>query len=327
MSEEVMLWSWDDPFFKDLDGPIYHYTTASALKSIVEHDELWAMEASSESDKYEVAYGRELVEGWLGDQNERRSQVQEQYVRAALELVHSGVLPTRQDDVFVLSASLDDDDMTQWDRYASGGNGFMLGIDPKADLSAKRLKSSYDLPRAGAFQDGMVVSSGWNRVVYGDDQAKRLLNSLLEHVESEDGRIKPTGPLVLEKHPIFTHFVNALVVLMSLIKKWAFRNEHEVRYVVHVLDSGVYSETKCIGGSIRRHVALEGPIRSIVPEDHAPETRVTKHWRHLPISSVMMGPNCSSTMAGVHQLLEETFYPGDFDTCEEIGVSSARAAA
>ncbi|ASR56108.1 hypothetical protein [Cellulomonas sp. PSBB021] len=100
---------------------VFHYTDMAGLLGIVSAGELRATEASGMNDPLEVGGGLARVrDGLEGHRSDPTAQD-----------ILDHVLPPATDRFpamsFVLSASLDHDDATQWRLYGDGGDG---GVNP-----------------------------------------------------------------------------------------------------------------------------------------------------------------------------------------------------
>jgi hypothetical protein len=105
---------------------LWHYTRDfHGLKGIVGGD-LWASSLRYLNDTEEFQYGARLAFDTL-----RSLLVENEYTRALmLRVIKSLLINFTPDDAFSVSFSTEEDDLSQWRAYSSGGPSFSVGFDP-----------------------------------------------------------------------------------------------------------------------------------------------------------------------------------------------------
>ncbi len=186
---------------------VYHYTDMAGLLGIVSTGELRATEASGMNDPMEVGGGLTRIRSWL----ELRSD--DPTARDILENVLPDADPFPALS-FVLSASLDRDDATQWRLYGDGGDGSCIELDATKRLSIRTftkllherdLSLKTGLPKKKALERGVkppyvrgwfnVASvTPWTLATYEDGDVDAKLSSLLDEPPASSWRPVPLHP-------------------------------------------------------------------------------------------------------------------------------------
>lgn len=226
-----------------LGGPppdfVYHYTDSGGLLGILQNHQLWASASHVLNDEGEVEYGLNVL-------------------RAAIDELHTdGTLPAGVTDrwntiansaafaqslqgCFILSASTDDDSLSQWRNYA-GNDGFCIGFKCEQLYPEQAAESQ----RAKTFPG--LTTPGWLPVIYNPLEQLRIAKDVLRR--SSRSEIDALWDIVSEQIPtlpksqeIAKHLENGfdlmrLQRLVACFKHPAFLDEREIRFVVTIRDS------------------------------------------------------------------------------------------
>lgn len=246
---------------------VWHYTDAAGLLGILDSRALWASSASAVNDTSELRLGPQVLEqAWQSLAPRLAEQT-----RSELEPLVVGALTSSvADRAFVLSASLERDNLNLWQHYASAGGGFAVGIWTEQQLEEPIVGTS-----------SSVLPYWWQRVIYDPRQARaevlEVLRWLAAVAESDEARHKlPHCQFVIE-------------TLLCSIKHRGFHAEREARRIM-VPDPSVIKYRAGAHGIVP-YVELvtgrpaefndDGTKRQIAPGERQP----------LPIAEVVCGPS------------------------------------
>ncbi len=200
------------------NSTIYHYTTVSAYKSIIENKCLWASDVRYLNDNNEIKYGMNLLVAEI-EKISASDEASDLYKTALSELKDFLF-----DDIGVCSVSfcMDDDLLSQWRGYG-GVQGVSIGV------SAGKIKDV----------DGFNLYS----VVYDVGDQKRIIQSSLAFYFSRYTAVSRSG---LEKSALKDFVRDCSYVfdrLAAVLKAPAFSEECEVRAFItkyrHRMANGV----------------------------------------------------------------------------------------
>lgn len=291
------------------DGLAWHYTDAVGLLGIVGSNDIWASAPTALNDTSELRYGEALIRRVWRDRSSAEVLPEPcvKFVNAVLDV---DLTDDMQDNVFILSASFDDDLLNQWQHYAGRG-GFAVGVNPLGQLA----------PRVIA--GGVVVHSrtggtpfpGWRRVVYSlAEQEDRAWQMLLFTVEATPGTVD-TWQDHLDAWPyMVTSYRLPIQNLVCQIKDPAFEAEREVRFVAASRGHEPFEHFRVTGGG-----GLVPYVKLAVTDYMAPGGySQSTVGGALPIEEIVCGPSSDSNVeASVRRLLRATGY-------DRVAVRSSR---
>ncbi|MFL1802919.1 DUF2971 domain-containing protein [Plesiomonas shigelloides] len=123
---------------------IYHYTNVGGLKGICGEDKAMLRSTDSRylSDKNEITYGIEIAKKQVGE------NLSKMFIRSdipsAQEFISRMVCLANDSLFYTTSFCNEGDKLSQWQEYASYGDGFSIGFD-RNDLQAFINKSDFNL--------------------------------------------------------------------------------------------------------------------------------------------------------------------------------------
>lgn len=290
-------------------GEVFHYTSSTGLLGSLNHRSVWASAASSLNDLGEVRQGWELIRTILAAHP--ASEAVDMLAGFANDPLK------RQDEVFVLSASVDGDDAAQWRLYADEGRGYAIGLDGSAALAVVS-EVPDPAPSAGKPSIGKLVKdhasvSPWHRVLYQQSDVETAVRELVVAVEAEVSQIvstsgMPDDDLTVAYEEVQGQAYDALATIAHLIKSPGFVGENEVRVVVTFMMGEEHIRYRAAAHGIVGYAVLaESPggarwtVMRPVPGMRAVVTS-------LPVTSVRLGPllreEQASTMKGFLRSLD-----------------------
>lgn len=117
----------DTPLDPDFPTVLYHYTTQVGLLGILDSGYIWATKIQFMNDATEFRTAIEMVA------TELRSRAPDYFdtspERARVNALFEQVSAVESTDVFVLSLTEEDDQLSQWRAYSGHHSGFAIGFD------------------------------------------------------------------------------------------------------------------------------------------------------------------------------------------------------
>ena len=148
-----------------LPEPLFHYTTASGMRGILESSRLWATNFRFLNDVSEVGYGAGLFEDLVQErQVGLQNEVVSEFLGRTLSTANGfdGMF-----DCYIACFCESDDLLNQWRVYAGAGGGYALGFRTKE--IGRRWGQ---LERAQNFS--------LRKVIYDVDTQKKLLSEVID---------------------------------------------------------------------------------------------------------------------------------------------------
>lgn len=252
----------DRPPLTVLRGQAWHYTSLSALQSILRGQELWATSWKATNDTTELLHGISFLRrAWDG--LIQSGSIADRTVRLLREAGPVEDLVNYFDHINMLCASRERDSPYQWNSYAHDSSGVALGLE----LSRPLITDIDDRPRRlGADLLGVQ----WLKVVYTARQKELAAQRFVREMDSALRRGQPMG---------LEGFVALNVATALNFKHAAFRNERETRCVS--LSSGVDLQSMPMNSE-----------KTIVPWISITE-ETTADRMQLPITEVLLSPRAT----------------------------------
>ena len=204
------------------DGVVYHYTGDLGLYHILSSGNLWVSDYTSMNDPSEINYGigigLEVLKAEL--QHRGNPPLGLMFLQPFEQTTKKGLHPFMS--AYVLSMSLDDDELMQWRLYADGATGFNIGFDSTVlDRAYNQYTSSGGL--GGSF-----------RVLYDETllrtEMHRYVVNALDVIQTMPRG--PTQAMGTMFGKIGTNLMFALIYTALYFKHPAYRYEREYRYLI-----------------------------------------------------------------------------------------------
>jgi hypothetical protein len=272
---------------------VWHYTSGSGLKGILERNVLWASSAAYMNDSKEMQAGSEALSKYYAEQ----SASLDTDIRERIE--RSGALGQQgAKSAFLLSAAKDGDSLTLWRNYGKSETAFAVALDRSAPLTPLEQVPDEEHPNAPEgwynsqpveMEDGklawvsgntdllMTFSSGWKDVVYASDyhhdQIVDVYNSLVRNAKRD--------ALIL--HSPFTGGE------LSHVKNVGFSDEDEVRLITEVNPEWKFVLTRPSRFGLTPYIELTSAAST--------QDESAKEATQLPIRAITVGPTSFSDEA------------------------------
>ena len=240
------------------DGYLYHFTSETAARQILQSSDLWMMDYRDFTDFGEIRHGLEVARATIG----AISQELHDTTRELLDAVLNSPLP---ESVYVTCFCMLRDSPYHWKEYAADGGGAALVIDPAA----------FD-----AFLAVDPFTVEFTRVLYTWDTKAvlfaamaRNLDTLIRFDISRD---------VFKRHSYLRELAQLLGELLPMCKDVSFLREHEIRVVFSPRQSrvGVAPDVHARSFNGRRYVTM----RDVLPQFR------------LPVDQVIVGPEFAGNL-------------------------------
>lgn len=305
---------WQPPFQVTAGTCLFHYTPAAGLLGILETGTLWATEASGLNDAAEITLGQQKVRELIDELP--RTELQSE-MRFAVEQVLDANGPDAS-DVFVLAASMQQDDANQWRLYADEGRGYCVELDSAVPLTVLargkpprvRAPSSSRTKLRITFTDTGYVST-WSRALYDEETTREAFLNLAtwaDRARADAEQSEWPDPDSGDPSPsqqFGYHLSRAIASLTRCVKAPGFSGETEARVLVSFLVGDVHAHARATPRGIVRHFSM-GQGTS----DGKAVTFTGKQRKRLPIKTVTLGPGLRFELAApaIRSLLDRHGY-------------------
>lgn len=218
------------------DAIIYHYTSPSGFKEIIQNRRIWATDINYLNDSSELRYFYQLLESLIKEHRKNLAPaycdfIQNQCYQMKMKYdLSNRLLFASKTDFYVTSFSLEQDSLNMWKCYTKTPNsiGYNIGFG-KADLINIIGSETVDPKDIEGF-------STYGKVIYSEQQQKEILyevvlslNNIYISQSNDFGRCQVESMSMDAFHNIGIFF-----------KHFAFSDENEFRFVIidHVSNEG-----------------------------------------------------------------------------------------
>lgn len=276
------------------DGIVWHYTNLDSLKSILNSGSLYASSFNYLNDKEEIHFGIKILNKilstvWLS----RHVHVkQKQFLREAL----IQITEKPQNNLFILSASVSEDDLAIWNAYGKD-NGVSIGLNPSSPMSI--------LGTSKEFASNKLPPLFWRKVLYTKTEQEKLLLEMISFLAFSISPEDLPGTNQWSKK-----VENASVLLLSAIaycKSSEFTFEQEARIVIlGASDSSINKRQSKYGETpyVKAGQTNKGPSQG------SPRLFASDSLINLPIVQIYTTPlqEFSSNQGKIEEVLKHNNY-------------------
>lgn len=210
-------------FFSADIKTIFHYTSPSGLKGIIEKKALWFTKSSYLNDLTETNYINEVIQDILSEQVYSRAFCS--YIEQdCLENFHSKESTAQGYEYYICSFSKAKDELSLWNYYTKSPSkaGYNLGIK-----TSELMRSISD--------ETVGLSFRFGEVIYSYKEQKRIVVEILDKLYQVFNKIDKKGIIYGDEFlPIKNNLYDILALLAPFFKHPAFKNEKECRVVCSV---------------------------------------------------------------------------------------------
>jgi len=192
---------------------LYHYTSQSSLKGIVEKIAIWLSHIQWQNDKMELVYGKQFITMLVNEKYQpEANNAQRNYWERVIKDVDAFFSKC---NIFTFSLSADPDSLSQWRGYTNlreGGNAIGFGFVDFQNLLNKK---------------GYLILP----VVYDKEEQREYIEEYLNgfidiQIKFQEQKIESNDFLNL-----WASFINFLSILLITFKSDSFQEEREWRVV------------------------------------------------------------------------------------------------
>lgn len=200
----------------DEEALIYHYTSPTGLKSILENRELWASDFAFLNDKSENRYLYEILKSTIEDKR-LSSKLDLEFLNKLNKIVDR-----RMDEIpnnyyrYICSFSSNRDSLSLWNYYTktATGTGYNIGFEWKTLVENFKLTEEQEI-KCG-------------KVVYDRDKQVHILEMMVIGYNCDF----TTASSEKDRIQVLSELKSCLDILSAYIKHPAFMNEEEVRFCI-----------------------------------------------------------------------------------------------
>lgn len=253
---------------------LYHYTTISGFKGIVESRTLWASDVRYMNDSAELQYIVSLLQD-CSESYQDHKQFLKRFIDWMIHRITNGHM------VFAASFRANGNLLSQWRGYSQIGKGVSIGFKNEDILS---------LALANQFQLG--------RCIYQREKQLALINSVIETLLS----ISPAIDVECSRDEsrldtLFNRIEADMLRIAALLKHPSFAEEDEWRLVSPVI-TDYLSEPVYFRESISMLIPFYAfPLVEEAVVKGLGEDKNTVAQRAIPIEHVFVGPTPHSTLS------------------------------
>lgn len=194
---------------------VWHYTDARGILGIIEKRRLWATHARFMNDRLEGSVMHRALRDYI-DSETKLTSTQLDMVKQQYSFLTDNIYPTHTrvspGNIFIVSASGDNDALTLWRNYARESVSFAVGFDPDVPLGV--------IPRKKSFAERITDITQWSNVNYVQSH-KGLPKNYRDKIRAA-ARHEDQSDQIVEVARELQH-------TLSRAKHVAFRDEREIR--------------------------------------------------------------------------------------------------
>ena len=220
----------EDPQYQPLTGPLYHYTSITALSSIFKSKTFWATNIRYLEDSSESALGLTRVRQVAEEARENSTGIDTEILAYLIEWLDSP--KSESASIYVLSFSQDHNKLSQWKGFTTHGQGVCLSINSM--VLVKRMQA-----QGWAFQNCRYNRT--SQLTWADAILSRIRREAATNYSGiEEGKKKGFDTVLQNCLP-------DLLQVAATIKHDAFVDESEVRFIspmINISDDRVSYRTR-----------------------------------------------------------------------------------
>lgn len=255
------------------DFNLYHYSTVSGIKGIIESNQFWASRFDFLNDMSEFKYIYSLLQEVI-EENIIGTENQEKLLKCIKEDSVWGIYDNHRgkNEEYVISLSTERDSLALWAEF-SGSVGYNIGF--RGQELIELLHKKYTIMWNGKIiYDIEEQKSKIKKLIF--DKIPQILNKSFDDIISE---VEPTKDGLLDFAQVL---VMACSVYAMFFKKEEFKDENEYRIVISNI------------GKKKTPVLFREKDGFLLPYV---EVKIDEDGERLPISQITVGPKNSIDLA------------------------------
>ncbi len=273
------------------DIKLYHYTSLSALKSIIDNNKIWASNSFFLNDAKEIIHLEEFLIGSLKsivDSPSVKITKKEEFEKM-IRVIYEWAIDHYKSRLFVLSLTDKSDSLPLWLYYgANDGYNLEIVVSDLLRLSSGRKKTDNEMIRAAGITENVAVHVGifFGRVIYDDDQKKEIMKKYLNLLVREISSLINNSNIDVSMTTRMGRVAFALANFAYLAKHSSFAPESEYR----VLYAGRDEQSVNIIKKFRIRNGVLMPFTEITFNNDRGES---------PIKAIKIGPKKNMELAKI----------------------------
>lgn len=300
-----------DPVPPGAGALVWHYCGAEALQSIISKHELWASSVAFMNDANEVITGSDALRQRFDRVKEELPESVAATLEGSLRARSSESEPIDGLGTFLLSASLDGDNLSMWRAYGSADISYAVGIDPTKHLAPigrtedvdPHPRPDYETNRFIEGDDGQRAEipgwdapyfsdSFWFKAEYDHERSAEIVNSTLDHLQELAAKVQ--DPVSGQGWEALSYYISLTFMGVEInarrdlaifqIKHPGFADEKEARLVLRVSPSWRFIDYRQSKLGFVPYVKLTSFEKSGLLGDFPSKAE------HLPIKEIRIGP-------------------------------------
>lgn len=251
---------------------LWHYTNVNAFFGMVESGEIWASASTRLNDESEYVYGLSVLADVLSELTTRYRgdwrSVQHTAEAILAKFTERDAAERFREELFVVSASIDGDSLSQWVHYA-GVDGVAVGLSDVVPLYTKGQLAgqAYSGPMDG-------LTGEWIPMFYQEEELKRQVQDLATDILEEHSQVK------IQPHELVRYAKEIRTRVEPVLlraKHPSFQSEGEMRFVCSPM-RGEEPEFRPVRSALTPYLALK------------PKSLPGTERSRLPITRLRLGP-------------------------------------
>jgi hypothetical protein len=212
----------EDPEYRPVQGPLHHYTSITALLSIVDTKSLWATNVHYLNDSSESELGLALMSQVAEEARRTAAGIDAEFLAYFADWLNGRVFEIAS--VYVLCFSESHNQLSQWRGYTQHGRGVCLSIDSR--LLVQRMQV-----QGWTFQHSRYDQR--SQLAWAEAILARMRREVGVKTEGQKGDAKGAFEAVLQGKNL-----SDLLQVAATIKNEGFAEEHELRFISPMIDAG-----------------------------------------------------------------------------------------
>ena len=287
--ETVIMLDWQIPINKihekhclnieqcDPNAILYHYTSPAGLLGILNSSTLWMSDSDFLNDSSESDYFYDVYHKATPSEGETRKEDFFRFTAGMFSYYHSSMFSSPRQTAgrvketrYILSMSLDRDNLNLWSYYTKNANSVGYSIGIKEDLFKYLRRED---------EDESLLSG---KVIYDSEKQMRLLGELYQDYWEQYATLKHT----YQREYLYRKMEDNIVRYSVFMKNPLFAHENEYRVAVVRLGSNSTQQRlfREMNGAFIPYITQSIDLRDIVEIGISPTHRtefVTRSLREL----------------------------------------------
>jgi hypothetical protein len=260
-TQEFVVWAQAQLLAEQVEStpvePLYHYTDAKALRSILDKQQVWCFRHLHQRDQTEFSYSLAIARRVIKEVGKTDDFFSQHFCGCLDDLLKTNSLIDAF-EFYLFSLSRHRDDIQQWIEYGDRGHGFAMAFAP-----------TLFQPDEAKLHEKANENLHVGRVIYGDGPTEERHRRAIEVAAQITSRVAKANPGVMSK-TIAVPYLNAMakeLIASQLVwncltaKSISYENESEVRYVIMNVPGKFDALRKPLNG--KHYIEADLPLKAV----------------------------------------------------------------